>query len=90
MKVKDPADLKRFRKGKNLSQRDLAYLVRRSQTTIYLLESGQMETLSEDLAVSIAARLGEPWDKLFSDHETIFLPNVTNGQTVTGHSRKSA
>ncbi|NWL32947.1 helix-turn-helix transcriptional regulator [Paenarthrobacter nitroguajacolicus] len=78
MKVKDPAMIRRWRKQEHLSQAQLGYLVRRSQTTIYLLETGGMRTLSEDLALAIAARLRVPWEDLFEAQEHEVMPEVTN------------
>lgn len=65
MRVKDGPALRRWRKRRHLSQRDLAFLARCSQNTISLLERGTMKTLSEDLALSIARRLDVPWEDLF-------------------------
>lgn len=79
MKVKDPGMLRRKRMNQRFSQRDLAGLVRRSQNTIHLLETGQMKTLSEDLALLLAARLHTDWEDLFDLEEHEILPKVTNG-----------
>lgn len=78
MRVKDPAKIRRWRKQRFYSQRDLAFLVRRSQNTIYLIESGKMPTLSEDLAVAIAARLDVPWEDLFEEETLKPMPEVTS------------
>lgn len=83
MKVKDPARIRRWRKQRHYSQRDLAFLVRRSQTTIHLLEKGSMKTLSEDLALAIAARLDVPWEDLFEAEEEKPMPSVTIGTGIT-------
>lgn len=69
MKVKDPAMLRRWRRQENLSQKQLAFLVNRSQTTIHLLETGGMARLSEELAIALAVRLKQPWDELFELEE---------------------
>lgn len=79
MRVKNPAQIRRWRKQRHFSQRDLAYLVRRSQSTIYLLETGGMTTCSEDLALAIAARLDVPWEDLFEAHEESSMREVTSG-----------
>lgn len=76
MRVKDPAALRRWRKQRHYSQEDLAFLVRKSQTTIYLLETGRMKTLTEALADAIAARLNVAWDALFDAEEDKPLPEV--------------
>lgn len=100
MKVKDPAMIRRWRKQERFSQRDLAALVRRSQNTIHLLETGGMKTLSEDLAISIASRLHVPWEDLFELEEHEIMPkttheshNINQRQTGTrgapqGHERR--
>lgn len=87
MRVKDPAAIRRWRKQRHYSQRDLAFLVRRTQNTIYLLESGRMKTLSEDLALAIAARLDVPWEDLFQDEELKPLPEMFNGADTIHHGK---
>ncbi|MCO4256480.1 helix-turn-helix transcriptional regulator [Pseudarthrobacter cellobiosi] len=86
MKVKDPAMIRRWRQQERFTQRDLAALVRRSQTTIYLLETGGMKTLTEDLAISIASRLHVPWEVLFELEEHEVMPIVTHEAQVTGNA----
>lgn len=79
MRRKDAAALKRARKRAGLTQRELAYLCRVSQTTIYLLEkSGPtgMETCSDDLAIAIAKRLKV-------DVEDIFIPRTAASAVAT-------
>lgn len=96
MKVKDPAMIRRWRKQKRFSQRDLAFLVRRSQNTIHLLETGGLKTLSEDLAISIASRLDVPWEDLFELEEHEVMPHMTKSvhnidkpcESQGPHSRK--
>lgn len=78
MRVKDPQALRRKRLNRKYSQRDLAYLVRRSQNTIYLLENGKMKTLSEDLALLLAARLEVDWEDYFELEENEVAPVVAN------------
>lgn len=77
MKVKDPAAIRRRRQQERFSQRDLAALVRRSQTTIWMLETGQMKTLSEELAIAIASRLHRDWEELFELEEHEVTPATT-------------
>ncbi|MFD6357897.1 helix-turn-helix transcriptional regulator [Nocardia tengchongensis] len=77
MQVRDPAAIRRWRKQRRFSQRDLGLLVRRSHTTIYALETGRLRTLSEDLAIAIAARLDVPWEELFIAHEVEVVPKVS-------------
>ena len=83
MRVKDPAQLRRWRKQRHYSQRDLAFLVRRSQAAIHKLEAGTMRTLSEDLALAIAARLDVPWEDLFTAEENKPMPELTSGIHAT-------
>ena len=75
MEVRDPAKLRRERKQKRYSQRELAMLVRRTQTTIYKLETGQLKNVTEDLALAIAARLDCHWEDLFIAHEDLPTPS---------------
>jgi transcriptional regulator with XRE-family HTH domain len=65
MRVKDPGELRRWRQRRSLSQRDLAYLCKCSQAAISLLERGGMTSLSDDLALTLSARLQVPWETLF-------------------------
>ncbi|TKR27163.1 helix-turn-helix transcriptional regulator [Cellulomonas hominis] len=74
MRVKDPAQIRRWRRQRHFSQRDLAYLVRRSQTAIYALEAGKLRTVSEDFAIAIAARLDVPWEELFEARQVSAVP----------------
>lgn len=85
MKVKDPAALRRKRLNRKFSQRDLAFLVRRSQNTIHLLETGGMKTLSEDLALLIAARLDVEWEEYFQLEEHEVMPIVADKRRPTGN-----
>lgn len=78
MRVIDPAALRRKRINQRFSQRDLAGLVRRSQATIHQLETGKMKTLTEDLALLIAARLFTDWEDLFTLEEYEVAPRVTS------------
>lgn len=65
MRVRDPAEIRRWRKQRRYSQRELAFLCGKSQNAIFLVESGQMTTLTEDFAMAIASRLDVPWERLF-------------------------
>lgn len=82
MRVKDPSALRRKRLNRKYSQRDLAFLVRRSQNTIYLLENGKMKTLSEDLALLLAARLEVEWEDYFELEENEIMSSVTNASRL--------
>lgn len=86
MKVKDPAQIRRWRKQRHYSQRELAFLVRKSQTAIYAIEKGTLRNISEDLAIALAARLDVPWDDLFEVHESEPVAAVTAGVHTTGQT----
>lgn len=90
MRVKNPDALRRKRVNRRYSQRDLAMLVKRSQTTIYLLETGQMKTLSEDLALHIAARLDVDWEDFFDLEEHEVMPIMKSSSHSTAHDSKVA
>ncbi|MCL1900071.1 MAG: helix-turn-helix domain-containing protein [Promicromonosporaceae bacterium] len=74
MRVKDPAQIRRWRKQRHFSQLDLALLARRTQQAISLVESGKMRDLSEGLAVAIASRLDVPLEELFEVHDDTGCP----------------
>jgi len=82
MQVLDRERIKRQRLRKDLTQRQLAFLVGTSQTTIYLLESGGMKTLTEKLALAIAKRLDLPWEDLFVSREAPRVPGVTTAAST--------
>lgn len=87
MQVKDPAAVKRARKRAGHTQRDLAFLARCSQTTIYLIETGRMPTLSDDLAIRIARRLPScDLEDLFAARESAPMPAPATGSRVKGRA----
>lgn len=90
MRVKDPAQIRRWRKQRHYSQRELAFLVRKSQTAIYALEKGTLRNVSEDFAVALAARLDVPWDELFDAREIDVVPAVTSGVHATSQAERVA
>ncbi len=90
MRVIDPAALRRKRINQRFSQRDLAGLVRRSQAAIHQLETGKMKTLTEDLALLIAARLFTDWEDLFILEEHEVVPRVTTEVLPSGKAQVSA
>lgn len=90
MQVKDPGQIRRWRKQRRFSQRELAFLVRRTQSTIYLIETGKLRNVTEDLAIAIAARLDVPWEDLFVAHESVVVPDVTSGLHSDSRSQISA
>lgn len=77
MQTKDQgAPLMRARKRARLTQRELAFLARCSQTTIYLLETGRMTTCSDELALRIAGRLPVDMEDVFSERAVSRLSKV--------------
>lgn len=79
MQVKDPGQIRRWRKQRKFSQRELAFLVRRTQATIWQIEDGRLRNITEDLAVAIAARLDVPWEDLFTVHEHEVVSKLVSG-----------
>jgi putative transcriptional regulator len=86
MRVKDGGQIRRWRRQKRFSQRELAFLVRRTQSTIYLIETNRLKTITEDLAISIAARLDVPWEDLFEAHEVSSMPGVPHASCAESRS----
>ena len=79
----DGAAIKRARLAAGLSQGELAYLVQRSHTTIYLLEKGGprgMANCSEDLAREIARRLHRSVEDLFEERQSPRAGAVATGK----------
>jgi DNA-binding XRE family transcriptional regulator len=79
--------LKRARKAAGLSQGELAYLVKRSHTTIYLLEKPGprgMSTCSADLALEIARRVQRPVEDLFDIRQHPRNGGLTTDTVVSG------
>lgn len=83
MKMKDREQMQRGRKRKGLTQGELAFLVGCTQQTISLLETGKMTTLSEDLALAIAKRLGRDWEDLFVACEVSVVPTMKSESITT-------
>ncbi|MGB3708930.1 helix-turn-helix transcriptional regulator [Gordonia sp. (in: high G+C Gram-positive bacteria)] len=85
MEVIDSGRIRRWRKQRRFTQRELAMLVRRSHTTIYKIETGQLKNVTEDLALAISARLDVPWEDLFVAHEAIVdaRPSIVSHQPAT-------
>lgn len=68
MQVKDPEAIRRARKRKEYTQRDLAALCRCSQAAITNIERGILTNITEDLAKAIAKRLDRDVEDLFIRH----------------------
>ncbi|MCO1338060.1 hypothetical protein BJH93_04000 [Kocuria polaris] len=90
MRVKDPAMLRRKRLNRKFTQRDLAFLVKRSHAAIGALETGKMKTCTEDLALLIAARLDVDWEDLFVLEEHEVMPSLASPKVSTRHHEKVA
>ncbi|MGV0738180.1 helix-turn-helix transcriptional regulator [Mycobacterium syngnathidarum] len=91
MRVKSPDKIRRKRKLKHLSQAELAFLTKRSQQAISLIERGEMRNISEEFALLLAARLGvEDWEDLFEAHEIEVGSAITSAVHATGNDRASA
>lgn len=79
----DGRPIKRARQAARLSQGELAWLLRKSHTTIYLLERPGplgMQTCSEELAIALAHRLSRDVEDLFDAKRS---PRVADKTTVT-------
>lgn len=72
--------MRRARRARGLSQRDLAYLAGCSQATVSLIERGKMTSLTDSLARAIARRLGVACEDLFAAPRGIRIGSVTNGK----------
>lgn len=84
MRVKDPGQIRRWRKRCNYSQRELAFLCKKSQNAISLVEKGDLKNITEDFAVSLAGRLGVPWEDLFEAHEIEARPAISSAVHSVG------
>lgn len=84
MRVTDPAALKRARKIMRWTQRELAGACGRTQTTIYLLETGRQRTLKESLAVDLARILSLEFGQVFDDTEDSVLTTISSGVDTDG------
>lgn len=80
MKLRDPLALRRWRKRAGYTQSELGALCKCSQTTIHLLESGKLLAITEDLALTIARRLGVPWEDLFEARECLHVPGIASSK----------
>lgn len=81
MYVKDPGKLRRRRKDKGFSQKDLALLIGCTQQYISLMEKGDDRDCSEQIAERIAQRLGLDLEDLFETHTVMPMPAVTSSQS---------
>lgn len=84
MRVKDPAAIRRARKARGFSQRDLAALCKCTQAAISALETGTMKTCSADLAKIICRRVERDLEDLFIDPANEAMPAVTSAPRSAG------
>lgn len=87
------AALKRARKRARLTQRELAYLARCSQATIYLLEKDGptgLDTLSDELAIAVCDRLHIDVEDVFEAQSTPSRPRVSDVRRRTGQVKEAA
>ena len=78
MRVTDPGKLRRRRKSKHFTQRELAFLCNCSQSAIYLIETGKLRNVSENLACLIAARLDVDVEDYFEAHDDSGVSEVVH------------
>lgn len=84
MRVVDPDRLRRARLYKGWSQRQLAALCHRSQTAIYLVESGSTDTIREDFAMTWAREVDVPPGEVFGDLPGAVVLEVASGSGIAG------
>lgn len=84
MHVKDPGKLRRRRRDKGFSQRQLAGLVGCTQQYISLLENGTDADCSEKIAERISKWLDISLEDYFEERELIRNPAVTTDSRVAG------
>lgn len=84
MFVKDPGKLRRRRKDKRLSQKNLADLVGCTQQYISLMENGDDRDCSEKVAEKIARFLDLELEDLFETRTVSPMPAVASSQSVGG------
>lgn len=78
MRVTDPGKLRRRRKSKHFTQRELAFLTNCTQSAIYLIEAGKLRNISENLACLIAARLDVDVEDYFEARDDSDLPEAVH------------
>ena len=85
MRVKDPLAIRRARKARGFSQRDLAALCKCTQAAISALETGSMKSCSEDLARIICRRVERDLEDLFIDPTGETATSMTTAPRSAGH-----
>lgn len=86
MYVIDPAKLRRRRKDKGFSQKQLAALVDCTQQYISLLESGVDSDCSEKIAERLCRWLDIDLEDYFEERSVVRMPGVATATRVAGKS----
>lgn len=84
MQVKDPSRLRRRRRDKGFSQKQLASLVDCTQQYISLLESGNDLDCSEKIAERISKWLDVDLEDYFEERELVRRPAVATASRGAG------
>jgi transcriptional regulator with XRE-family HTH domain len=84
MRVKDPEKLRRRRKDKGFSQKQLAGLVDCTQQYVSLLESGVDTDCSEKIAERLTRWLDVTLEDYFDPHVVIRTPSVATASRGAG------
>lgn len=84
MYVRDPGKLRRRRKDKGLTQKQLAALIDSTQQYVSLLESGNDRDCSEKIADRICRWLDVDREDYFEERSTSRTPGVTTPSRVGG------
>ena len=87
MRIIDHGRMRRARKRRGFTQRELAGLARCTQATISAIETGAMTGCSADLAESLAKWLDLDLEDVFERHEHTRVHRVTN---ASGRTRQKA
>jgi len=74
MLVTDASKIRRTRKAKRLSLRQLGTLCKRSQSAISNLENGVTKQVDEDFAVAVATWLGLALEDVFATPTATVMP----------------
>ena len=74
MQVLDPDGLRRGRKVKGWTQRQMGALCRVSQTTIWKIETRRFDRVAESVAMAWARNLELDWEKFFVDPTAVPVP----------------
>lgn len=86
MEIRDASKLRKKRMELRYTQRDVAFLARRSQAAYQKVESGALKNISEAFAMGLAFALRCDWEDLFIDHEHHATPSVEDGRQTKNHN----